>query len=303
MKFVNFVKRPYIILIKLLWLFSKHIKDDIKYSKLEYFISMGKKLNLQNPKTFNEKLQWLKLNYFIEKNHSKYVDKILAKNFVSKTVGDKYIIKTLGIWNNFEDINFDELPNEFVLKCTHDSGGVVICNDKKTFDIDKAYKIIKKSFENNYYLIHREAPYKYIEPKIIAEEFLVDESGYELKDYKIFCFNGKPKFLFIATERPHNTKFNFFDVDFNPLKFKQGHPVSKRSFQKPKNFEKMLNIATRLSKGFPQVRIDLYNINGEIYFGELTFTHFAGIIPFKPNNWDLAIGEWLDISSLIKVKQ
>lgn len=239
-------------------------------------------------------MQWLKLHA----KHTEYtnlVDKYEVKNYVKKVLGEDYIIPTLGVWENFDDIDFDKLPNQFVLKTTHDSGGVIVCKDKKFLNITAAKKKIEKSLRHNYYYEHREYPYRNVKPRIIAEKFMVDESGTELKDYKFFCFDGKCKMLFVATDRPYDTRFNFYDTEFNQLPFKQGHPLSTKEIKKPIGFEQMKDIAEKLSKGFPHLRVDLYDINGHIYFGELTFFHFSGNVPFEPNEWDYKIGKWLNL--------
>lgn len=272
--------------------FSKHISNDERYLKLEYFFGMKKRLNLKNPCTYNEKLQWMKL-YDRNPLYTRLVDKADVKDYIAEVMGgDDIIIPTLGVWDSFDEIDFEKLPQQFVLKTTHDSGGVVICKDKSTFDIDVARKKLEKSLASNYYLEHREWPYKDVKPRILAEKYMVDESGTELKDYKFFCFDGEPKMLFIATDRPHDTRFDFYDVDFNHLPFTQGHPNAEKSIDRPQNFELMIEISRKLSKGLSQVRVDLYNVNGEIYFGELTFAHFSGNVPFKPAKWDRIIGEW-----------
>ena len=201
----------------------------------------------------------------------------------------------MGVWDKFDDIDFAQLPNQFVLKTTHDSGGIVIVKDKNKMDMQKARKKLEKSLQRKYFLMSREYPYKDVKPRIIAEKFMVDESGTELKDYKFFCFNGEVKFLFVATDRPFDTRFDFFDADFNHLPFKQGHPWAKKEIKKPANFEEMKRAAAALSKGMPHVRVDLYNINGEIYFGELTFFHFSGVVPFEPAEWDEKIGDYLKL--------
>lgn len=251
--------------------------------------------NLDNPKTYNEKLQWLKLND-IHPEYTQLVDKCESKEHVKKIIGDEYIIPTLGVWNSFDEIPFDKLPNQFVLKTTHDSGGVVVCPDKSKLDIRTARRKLEKSLRHNYFYEHREYPYKNVKPRIIAEKYMVDESGTELKDYKFFCFDGKCKMLFIASGRRKNEiTFDFFDTNFNHLPFKQGHPWSDKEIKKPDNFDEMVKIAEKLSKGFRHVRVDLYNINGKIYFGELTFFHFSGNVPFVPKEWDYRIGEWLTL--------
>ena len=271
--------------------------SDKSFIKWEYYSGMRKFPNLINPQTYNEKLQWLKLND-IHLEYSRIVDKAEAKEYVKETLGEdaeQYIIPTLGLWNSFEEIDFNSLPNQFVLKTTHDSGGVVVVKDKTTMIMEDVRKKIKKSLGNNFYYQHREYPYKYVKPRIIAEKYMVDESGTELKDYKFFCFDGEPKMLFVATDRPFDTRFDFFDTDFNHLPFKQGHPLASKEIKKPVGFEKMLELSRRLSKGFPHVRVDLYDINGSIYFGELTFFHFSGNVPFEPEEWDYKVGEWLKL--------
>lgn len=220
------------------------------------------------------------------------VDKAEAKLFVADIIGEEFIIPTLGVWDTFDEIDFDLLPNQFVLKTTHDSGHVVVVKDKATINKKIAKRILTKSLNHNFYLDYREYPYKDVKPRIIAEKFMVDESGTELKDYKFFCFHGEPKMLFVASDRPKDTRFDFFDTDFNHLPFEQGHPNAKIPPSKPDNFGEMLNIARKLSKGIPQVRVDLYNINGKIYFGELTLFHNSGCTPFVPADWDEKIGSW-----------
>ena len=293
-KIYKALHNPLWILGVLLRKIFSHIMEDKTFIKWEYFSGMGKFPNLENPQTYNEKLQWLKLH----DKHDTYtllVDKYEVKNYVKKILGEDYIIPTIGVWENFDDIDFDKLPNQFVLKTTHDSGGVIVCKDKKFLNITAAKKKIEKSLKHNYYYEHREYPYKNVKPRIIAEKFMVDESGTELKDYKFFCFDGKCKMLFVATDRPYDTRFNFYDTEFNPLPFKQGHPLSTKEIKKPIGFEQMKDIAEKLSKGFPHLRVDLYDINGHIYFGELTFFHFSGNVPFEPNEWDYKIGKWLNL--------
>lgn len=269
--------------------------DDKTFIKWEYFSGMRKFPNLKNPQTYNEKLQWLKL-HDKHPEYTRMVDKYEAKKYVKEILGEEYIIPTLGVWERFEDIDFDKLPNQFVLKCTHDSGGLVICPDKSKLDINKARKKINKSLKKNYFLEHREYPYKDVKPRIIAEKFMVDESGTELKDYKFFCFNGEPKMLLLACDRANGTYMNFYDMDFNLLPVqRKAHPNAKNEFERPKGFDEMFRIAKILSKDIPHVRVDFYDINGEIYFGELTFFSGSGNIPFYPDEWDYKLGEWLEL--------
>lgn len=213
-----------------------------------------------------------------------------------------YIIPTLKVWDSIDDIDISDLPDQFVLKsnCGGGSNGVIVCRDKSSFNLSEAKKKLKNSIKEDMYLLHREWPYKNIEPKFFAEQYMVDESGYELKDYKFFCFNGEVKALFIATDRykgEHNVKFDYYDADFNHLDIRQSHPNAETPMTTPPdNFEEMKEVARTLSKGLKHVRIDLYNINGRIYFGEYTFYHYSGLMPFHPQKWDEIWGGWLDLN-------
>ena len=274
---------------------TRLIKNDRFYLKVAYFLSMnGKVLHLDQPRTYSEKLQWLKLNERHEE-YTKMVDKVQAKDYVASIIGEQYIIPTLGVWEHFDDIDFGKLPNQFVLKCSHDSQGIVICRDKSKLDIEAARKKINRCLKRNYYWCGREYPYRDVPKRILAEKLMVDESGTELKDYKFFCFDGEVKMLYVASERGKSTKFDYFDLDCNHLPFRQSYPISQKTLVKPKNFEQMIEVARRLSQGFRHVRVDLYNVNGEIYFGELTFFNNAGLLPFQPHEWDYKIGEWLKL--------
>lgn len=258
---------------------------------------MHKKLNLKKPLSFSEKTQWLKL-YDRNPLYTLMVDKYSVKEYVSKLIGERYVIPTIGVWNKFDDIQFDQLPNQFVLKCTHDSGGVVICNNKNNFKYEDAKKKLNGFLKRNYYRQWREWPYKDVKPRIIAEKYMQDKSTGELMDYKFFCFNGVPELLFIASDRQnHNeeTKFDFFDMEFNHVKLKNGHPNANVLPKKPKNFELMKELASTLSANIPSVRVDFYEVDGEVYFGELTFSHWSGIIPFEPEHWDYRLGEMIDL--------
>ncbi len=274
-----------------------HWLPDKPYVKLLYWANIGKRLRLKKPQTFNEKLQWLKL-YDRKLEYTQMVDKYEAKKYVAGRIGEEYIIPTLGVWNKFEEIDFDSLPDQFVLKCTHDSGGLVICKDKSRLNMAEAKKKIEDCLQSRYYMLHREWPYKNVKPRIIAETYMEDAATAELRDYKFFCFDGKVKALFIATERSNETeetKFDFFDENFNHLPFTNGHPNATSLPQKPVNFEKMKELAGALSKGIPHVRVDFYEANGKIYFGELTFYHWSGIVSFNPEEWDYKFGDWIKL--------
>lgn len=279
-----------------------HLLPDSLYLKLLYRYKIGHKLDLLNPLAYTEKLQWLKL-YNRNDIYTSLVDKYDVREYVSKTIGEEFLIPLCGgPWNSFSEIDFGSLPNQFVLKTTHDSGGVYICKCKNKLDINEAKGVITNSQKHNFYWRYREWPYKNIKPRIIAEKYMVDESGYELKDYKFFIFHGSVKALFVATNRLAKTEtcFDFFDKDFNHLPIKNGHPNSSVTIKKPDNYVKMVQIAERLGAVFPHVRVDLYNINGSIYFGEMTFYHFSGLTKFEPDNWDYIFGEWLDLTGVKK---
>ena len=302
-KCFSYIKRPLKIVARIGDSKLGRIYSDNFYLKCVYRYKFHKKLNLKNPQTFNEKLQWLKL-YDRKPEYTQMVDKYEAKKYIAEKIGEEYVIPTLGVWDKFEEIDFDKLPNQFVLKTTHDSGGVVICKDKGNFDKETAKKKLKKSLKRNYYWHGREWPYKNVKPRILAEEYMVDESGYELKDYKFFCFNGKMKVFFVAKDRQtkgEETKFDFFDEIFEHLPFTNGHPNSEPPYFKPENFEKMKELAEKLSQGIPHLRVDFYNINGKIYLGELTFSHWSGFVPFEPEEWDYTLGSWIDLD-LVKEK-
>lgn len=290
-----FLKKPINIILKLDNMRIIRIPDK-KYLEIVYKSKFHKNLNLDNPQTFNEKLQWLKL-YDRKPEYTKMVDKYEVKKYVASIIGDEYIIPTLGIYDKFDDIDFDKLPNQFVMKCTHDSGGLIICNDKSKLNIKEARKKINKALKRKYFYLWREWPYKNVKPRIIIEKYMVDESGYELRDYKFFSFNGKVKLMFIATDRMAKTEtcFDFYDEKFNHLSIKNGHPNSTKSIEKPKNFEKMIELSEKLSKDIPHVRVDFYNINGKIFFGEMTFSHWGGLVPFDPESYDSLLGSWIKL--------
>lgn len=274
-----------------------NLLPDFFYLKLIYRIRIGRKLNLKNPQTYTEKIQWIKL---FDRNplYTKLVDKYEVKKYVANTIGTQYIIPTIGVWESFDDIKFDELPEQFVLKCTHDSGGLIICKNKSQLDIKAAKEKIEKCLNRSYYWHGREWPYKNVKPRIIAEEYMEDTETQELRDYKFFAFDGETKALFIATDRQkkgEETKFDFFDSNFQHLPLINGHPNATIVPKKPVHFDEMKRLAGILSKGFPEVRVDFYEVNGKIYFGELTFAHWSGLTPFEPEKWDYRFGSWINL--------
>lgn len=272
-----------------------HLWPDAIYLKCLVRFTAGYWPDLTNPKTYDEKLQWLKIHDH-RPEYTTMVDKITAKEYVAKIIGDQYIIPTLRVYNNLEDICLDELPDRFVLKTNNGSAntGVVICKDKASFDLQLAKMKLRKSMKYNKYWHTREWPYKNIQPRVFAETFMEDTTIGDLQDYKFFCFNGVVRALFVGTERSTgDVKFDYFDADFNHLNIVQEHPMSSHQIQKPQNFELMKELAAQLSVGLPQVRVDLYNICGHIFFGELTFFHHGGIVKFSPKEWDYTFGSWI----------
>lgn len=295
MNIINFIKNPRDIIIILA---EKNILkiSDKRLLKILYKNRIGKKLDLKNPNTFNEKLQWLKL-YDRNPDYTKMVDKYEAKKYISNLIGEEYIIPTLGVYNNFDEIDFDKLPNEFVMKCTHDSGGNIICKDKTKLDFKVVREKIERCLKRNYYNVGREWPYKNVKPRIIVEKYMEDKAQEELKDYKFMSFNGKVKCSFVCSDRygEDGLKVDFYDLEWNKMPFQRHYPNSKENIQKPKNYELMIQLAEKLSNGIPFVRVDFYEINGKVYFGELTFFPGSGFEEFTPEKYDRILGDMLEL--------
>lgn len=272
-----------------------NLLPDKIFLELKYAYLFHKRLNLKMPITFNEKLQWLKL-YNRNQLYTQLVDKFLVRKYVEKKIGKEYLIPLLGVYQSFEDINFNKLPQEFALKPNHTSGDIFICHNKDSIDYKKIEKLISYWLRRDYYKLHREWPYKDVQRKIIAETLLKTKDNKPLIDYKFFCFNGIPKLMFVATDRGIDTKFDFFDMNFTHLNLINGHPNAVQRIKKPKNFEKMKMLAAKLSEGIPHVRIDFYEVNEHVYFGEMTFFHWSGFVKFEPEEWDYKLGKMLDLS-------
>ena len=273
------------------------VMPDRLYLKWIYYLETGNHLNLTHPERYNEKLQWLKL-YYRDSFWTQMADKYRVKELVREKVGEQYIVPTIAVWNSPHEINWGALPNKFVLKTNHDSGnnGVFIVRDKSKISIVELTRKISKSLNRDTSVKGREWPYKDIQRCVFAEQYLEDATG-ELRDYKFFCFNGVVKYLFIATERQSGVevKFNYFDADFNDIGIVQYHPMSDKKIEKPRLFEQMKELAAKLSKGLPEVRVDLYEVDGRIYFGEYTFFHHDGTVPFHPDKWDYIWGEQIHL--------
>ncbi len=273
---------------------------DKMFLKMKYRHRVKRKLDLKSPQTFNAKIQWLKL-YDRNPKYTMMVDKYEVKKYIEETIGKQYLIPTIGVYDNFDDIDLEKLPNQFVMKCTHDSGSVVICKNKKEFDFEKAHKKLSKALKRNWFWEGREWAYKNVKPRIIIEKYLEDKNVKELPDYKIMCFNGEPRMSFTCTERFNDgLKVTFFDIDWNKLPFERSHPMSTKEIKKPKNYEKMLELSRILAKNIIFVRVDWYEINGKLYFGELTFYPGNGYEKFQPEEWDYKVGSMLDIPNISK---
>ena len=270
---------------------GKKIPDE-RYLSLFYLINFGKKPNLETPQSFNEKMNWLKLRDRRDV-YTTMADKYAAKTYVAERIGPEYVVKNYGVYDRWEDIDFDSLPNKFVIKGTHDSGGAFICKDKNTFDFKEAEQRIKHNLRINYFFPLREWPYKNIKPRIIVDQLLDDHSGSELRDYKFWCFNGKPTFMYV-TNKGKVIKENFYDMDFKPISIDHGFERTIPEYEKPTNFDKMKELAVQLSAGIPFVRVDFFNVDGKIYFGEFTFYDWGGMRPFR-NDWDEKIGQFIEL--------
>ncbi len=266
---------------------------DKPYLKMVYWIKTGNKLNFKNPTGFNEKLNWIKL-YAKDDSYARYVDKIAVRDYVKEKTGEDLSIPLLGVWKNFDDIDFEKLPEKFVLKCSHDSGSVKIITDKSKIDKGELKKFFEGRLRINPFNAAREFPYKTVVPHIIAEKYMSTLSGDELKTYKFLCFGGEPKVIQVITNQHTDQRFDYFDIDFNPYDFEHICPKSDTPVEKSANFDKMVDICRKLSEGFPFIRVDLYDIDGKIYFSELTFFHDGGFYEFPPE-YEQKFGSWIKL--------
>ena len=276
---------------------SKVLPDKV-YISLKYRMRIGKFPNLKNPKTFNEKLQWLKL-YNRKPEYTTMVDKYEVKKYVADLIGEEYIIPTLGVWDSFDDIDFDALPDQFVLKCTHDSGGLVICRDKSKLDKEAAKKKIEACLKTNYYWQGREWPYKNVKPRIIAEEYVADPANpgqSSLWVYKIMTFGGKPKIIqAIQGDKTSSETIDYFDTAWNLLEIRQNFPNSEQPLEKPQSLDRMLSLAEHMSGEQPFLRVDFYEVNGSPIFSEFTFFSDSGMAAFHPEEWDKKLGDMIKL--------
>lgn len=291
------LNEPRLLMARILDLGVFNIVPDYIYLKMRYRLLMGKELNLANPRYFNEKLQWLKLH---NRNplHTGLVDKYEVRKFVAKTVGEEYLVPLIGVWDKFEDIDMDALPNQFVLKCTHDSGGVVICRDKSVFDIEAARRKLNKCLARNYYYPLREWPYRDVKPRVICEKLITTADGGLPNDYKFHCFNGEPDNVMVCLGRASGRpKYYYFDNEWKLLRYNLNgmNPTEDLVLPKPKKLDEMFEISGALARGFPYVRVDLYHENERVYFGELTFYPQGGFDSQLLEETDLLFGSKLEL--------
>lgn len=267
--------------------------DKFYLENLYRLVTNGESINLDNPQSLNDKINWLKL-YDRNPLYTKLADKYEVKKYVKDKIGEEYVVPNYGVYNSFEEIDFDSLPDSFIIKTTHDSGGGVICRSKSSFDLQQAQKKLNKLLKQNYYPKYREWVYKNIPPRLIVDHLLDDHSGHELQDYKFWCFNGEPKVIYL-TNKGKDIFENFYDMDFKELDINHGFERVKPEFNKPLEFGLMKELATKLAEGIPFVRVDFFDVNGKVYFGEYTFYDWGGMQPFQSKEWEMKMGSWIKL--------
>lgn len=269
-----------------------HFFSDRRFLEIKFYMRQGYKLNLNHPQTFNEKLQWLKLNDR-KPEYTQMVDKFEVKKLVAEKIGEEHIIPTLAVYERAEDIDFDALPEQFVLKCTHNSGGLVICTDKNRLNRKAAIKKLSKALKRNYYSQNREWPYKNVQPRIIAEEYMTDGDN-QLKDYKVFTFDGEPKIIEVDYNRFTGHLRNLYDTDWKKIDAVIEYPSDPNvKIDKPKVLDELLELSKSLSMGIPHVRTDFYIVDNQVFFGELTFFHGSGMEKIVPDELNRKMGDWI----------
>ncbi len=299
-KILKVIKKPQLLFLYILSFRICEWLPDSLYLKMVYRLRIGKKLNLKNPVTFNEKLQWLKL-HDRKPEYTVMVDKFAVRKYIADKIGEQYLIPLLGVWDSPEEINFNALPDQFVLKCNHNSGlGMCICKDKSTLNIEQVKKELKKGLRQNFYKHGREWPYKDVKRKIIAERYMEDKQSKQdgMIDYKFYCFNGEPKFLYVSTglDNCKTARISFVSLDWKKMEFYRTDYMQHEQLPpKPEMFDQMLEICKKLSFNMPFLRVDLYQIKGQIYFSVLTFSPCCGMMPFNSDEWDEKLGALIDL--------
>lgn len=268
---------------------AQRILSDKLYLEVKYYSRFSRKIDWKNPLTFNEKLNWLKL-YYHDTKLTTMADKYAVKELVSQIIGEEYVVPCYGVYESIDEIDFSLLPDKFVIKATHDSSGALVCKDKSNLDIESVRAKYAKILKRNWYYSSREWVYKNIPPRIIVDQYLDDGRQGELQDYKFWCFNGVPTYMYI-TNKGASIFENFYDMDFNPVNIDHGFPRTSPEYEKSDGFELMKELACKLSQGLPFVRVDFFDVAGKIYFGEFTFYDWAGLKPFANEKWDRALGD------------
>ncbi len=267
--------------------------DDELYLRIFWYMRMGYNMDFENPITFNEKIQWLKL-HDRRQQYTEMTDKYEVKRWVGRTIGEEYVVPAIGVYDSFDDIDTNSLPSQFVLKCTHDSGGTMICRNKRSFDWKAAQFFFQECMNRNYFYCEREWSYKNIKARILAEELLVDKDREDVLDYKFFCFDGEPKLIQVDIERSTNHRRNLYSVDWKYIDASIGYPSAPECLiKKPGALQEMLECARKLSKGIPHVRVDMYYVNSKVYFGEMTFYHGGGYEHISPPDFEYKLGKYI----------
>ena len=267
---------------------------DEPYLKMVFWIKTGKKLNLKNPRTFCDKLNWLKLHDF-KPEFTRLADKIAVRDHIKELLGEDICLPLLGVWEHYDDIDFDTLPDKFVMKCNHDSGSLKIIRDKSSMDHAALREFFEGRLKLNPFVLGREYPYKDIKPRILVEKFMTGNTGRDIRDYKFLCFDGTPRYMFVISDRSTDCRSDFYDMDFNRLPIVDTYPMSDEPMEKPAFFDEMVELVTKLAQGLRTVRIDLYEIDGKIYFGEYTFYDGGGFWPKEPEEWEYRMGDLIRI--------
>ncbi|AAS44288.1 MULTISPECIES: ATP-grasp fold amidoligase family protein [Bacillus] len=297
-KIIKGIRNPKRAILYILGTKISKVIPDKTYLEIKYKLTTGKKLDFENPKTFNEKLQWLKLHNR-NPEYTTMVDKFEVRKYIADKIGEEYLIPLIGVYDSFEEIDFEVLPNQFVLKPNHTSGNVYICKDKSKINYKELKKEINMWLKRKYYWMHREWPYKNVKPKIVCEKYMVDESGTELKDYKMYCFNGETKIIQVDYDRFNGHKRNLYNSKWEYVPTSIKYPSNPDIIiKKPNKLKEMLELANILSKGHPYVRVDFYSINEKLYFGEITFYPEAGYGKFDPVDLDIEMGNLIKLPIL-----
>lgn len=287
-----------------LWVFTKvmglsrrgllRFIPDAPFLKMQYYLKLGERLNLKEPKLYNEKLQWLKL-YDRQMRYHQLVDKIAVRDYVAPIIGDIYLVPVLQTCDAVEDVNWDALPSRFVIKCAHGSSSNIICRDKAALDIEEAKEKLRYWMKKDLFNLSREWPYKGVKPRILIEEFLESDTGDVPYDYKIMCFSGVPKYIIVDVDRYTNHTRNYYDTNWVKQDVFNRHPNYEGDVPRPKKLNEMLDIAHKLSQGFPHIRVDLYAIGDKVYFGEMTFFHGYGMEVFRPRSFEQMLGDLIHL--------